>query len=227
MSFAVLFPCRRGHRAVETVANILETTPELFRLYIAVCDDATARSLAGIARDALRHDNLDALHILPTPYEWTALRRCTFLYEHSDEDVFFFAADDFRFHLGWSTRALEIMAEVDGVVTVNDLHDAYPVGAGPMFSRRYVVEESCVLDEPRTLFPSGYHHGFADIEIIQTAMARHRFGYCQLAAVEHLRHDRDVTGALPNDDTYTEIESHYQTDQALYESRRHLWEAVV
>ena len=211
-SFAVVLPSKNRPRRIEGfVENIRETTPETFSFYAAVTDPESKAIL----------DHMGELVEL-TPPIWSSLQRAQHLWAQTREDVVFIATDDFKFHPGWATAGLAMMAAVDGIVVSNDLFDGYPVGAGPFVSRRYATEEGCVFDLPGEplLFHPDYWHGYADIEMYLTAIDRGRFGWCEESIVEHLRHNSGRPGALPYDDTYRETEELYEHDAAVYTARQ-------
>jgi glycosyltransferase involved in cell wall biosynthesis len=213
-TLAICLPTRnRPHRLEALMANLLQTTPEPFTFYAAVTDEESQEILQRVMPSSL---------VMLTPARWTAIQRAQFLYDHTrGEDYVFLAADDYLFHPGWLPPALAMMAQVDGVVTINDLFDGEQVGAGPMFSRNYISTCSGVFDEPNVLQHRGYHHGYADIETIQTAIERGRFAWCRDGIVEHLRYNSGKPGACEYDETYRDLEEHYSTDLELFQIRMH------
>src|ERR1022692_933556 len=83
-------------------------------------------------------------------------------YQMTTEPYFFTGADDVLFHDNWLISAMQSMKEIDGVVMVADLYNS--LGTLALISRRYIDEESGVMDEPRIVIHPGYGHTYSETE---------------------------------------------------------------
>jgi len=132
----------------------------------------------------------------------------------------FLGADDLWFHAGWWEEAMKVMADVDGVVMVNDLCSME--GTLPLVSLNYLRTLGGTVDDTGFVIHEGYWHNFAERELVETAKARGRYAYAPEAVVEH-RHW--MAGKADRSDPIYQLgELHWDDDAALYTSRQHLWE---
>jgi hypothetical protein len=208
VSMAILVPSRnRPQRLPALLSNIRATTADSFGLYFAVTDSDSYELLA-----------LLGVPVWRTNPNWSAPERLQFLYEQSSEDVVVVGSDDIQFFPGWWESGSEVMAQVDGMVALTDSTNAIHSGCF-MFSRRYLTEESGAPDEPNVIGHRGYHHNYHDTELREVAESRGRFGRCEGRA-DHLHHSITGTGF---DETYARSTSWFAEDEALFNSRRHLW----
>lgn len=215
-STAILIPSlERGQYLADVVQNIIDRTPEDHRLYFAIGDDRS--------RDVLDH--------LEQSYLWDGeladkryVTRMNKLLSYVEEDEIFFGSDDVVFHQEWLTRARAVMDQGYPVVVVNDLSN--PNGTQALMRTDY-VPHAC-FDDPQAAFHSGYLHNFADTEQFTTARLRGALGRAMDSVVAHL-HPGGHTSFYENphqkrpfDSTYTDAQSHWDHDAALFQKRMRL-----
>lgn len=152
---------------------------------------------------------------------------CNTGYKNTLEPYLFTGADDIVFHPGWDTACLAMMSGRIQVVGTNDLLNPHVLAGHHathyLVDRRYLDEFGGVVDEgPGSFEPECYAHAWSDTEFIATAKMRCRFAPCLDAVVEH-RHAQ-LTGVF--DATYEKTNSQTAQDEALYESRKPLWQNI-
>lgn len=142
-------------------------------------------------------------------------------YEHDDADLFIGANDDFEFLADWDTEALKAMRSEPWVRVVG-LHDSNPAcnfSTISLIDRRYIEEQSGVIDMPgRVNYP--YQHNYVDTEFYCTAVHR---GVFKAAPHSVIRHRHPDFGQGTYDKTYMKSRSSFGRDAAMFESRAHLW----
>jgi len=213
----------RPHRVGPLLADITAGTPEPHRV-LFVCDPddhATIHACSDEGADWLADWS-------PTPSYATKI---DLGYQGSVEPWIFTAADDLHFHRGWLTEALRV-AELTGakvVGTVDLTNDKVTAGehsTHTLIARSYCDDPGACVDGPYTVMHPGYSHEYVDDELVCTAKARGVWAHASGSVVEHLHHRRRAGQALPDDDTYRKGRASRRADRALFESRRHLWEAA-
>ena len=141
-------------------------------------------------------------------------------YRRTKEPYFIIANDDFCFHKDWDTYAL---AEMKGQIKVVGLNNGQGVTRTEfLIARDYIETQSGVIDQPNTVFYSGYHHCYVDDEMYQTVLSRGVYIDCPNSVVEHL-HFSFNKSAL--DETYIKAGSYFEVDGQLFFSRQHLWQS--
>lgn len=173
-----------------------------------VCDRSDTASIAA---------GLDAGHVLvhdgTYPVKVNAGIRAT------DEEYLMVAADDVNPHEGWFEKALELMSEQVGFVSLNDLgNEAVMRGEHatlPLVARWYVADGE--------LYHEGYEHTGCDVDASYIAKSKGAFAYAPEAVMEHMH---PVWGKGEVDETYRlggmnpDKDAH---DRVLLSTRRHLW----
>ncbi len=139
-------------------------------------------------------------------------------YLETTEPFFMIANDDFTFHKGWDISAIKAI-EGFGVCGVNDGTNQN-FTAITLVRRSYIEKQSGAVDQENILYHPGYHHNYVDTEFSQTAKSRGQFTSCPESLVEHRHYS---FGKSPMDETYKKTLIGVNSDQALYESRKHLW----
>ena len=216
MSVAILLPVLdRPAKIAPLLANIRDATPEPHAVWFAASDRATIREVllarvAGLHEDGLLIDEGRAYS-----------QRINLLYRTTDDAYVFLGADDYRFHPGWLTAALDCMArsfdDVGGVVVTNDLHN--PAGTACLVARCY-IDEVGGSDIPGQVLHPGYSHNWCDSELFGWASSRGRLAHCPESIVEHLH---PAAGKGLDDDTYRLGLSSEARDRALFRSRHWMW----
>jgi hypothetical protein len=213
---AILVPVLgRPHRVQPLLESIAEATPEPHRVVFAASDAPTITELDRLGQEYLRDD-----HLPPDEQSWG--QRINRLFAYTSEPYCFLGADDVMFWPDWLSEALRVMARVDGVVMCADLLN--PHGTLPLVARRYILELGGTMDDgPGIVIHAGYRHNWADVELVAVAKARGRYAYAAGAVVEHLH---PQNGKSVFDSTYELGYRSEARDHALFDSRRHLWEAA-
>ena len=206
MSTTIVIPAMRAHRIVPLVQNIREVTPEPHRIVMVIGDD----ELEECCKDA------DVEYVRDEGDTWG--HRLNQVARTVESPYMFCGADDVLFHTGWLSEALEVMRSVNGVVSVNDLHN--PNDTLPLVSLDYYRNPGCCVDTPEVIIYPGYFHNYSETELYETAKARNRFAQAQLPVVEHLHPNAHKSA---NDAIYELGHSKYGADEALWASRNHLW----
>jgi glycosyltransferase involved in cell wall biosynthesis len=134
------------------------------------------------------------------------------------EPYFIVANDDVLFGPGWDEAALAHMHDPIRVVGINQ-------GNGRtdcffLVDRRYLSEQSGVIDEPGRFYHDGYWSQFCDTEFCEVAKARGVWADAPDALIEH-RHW--TLGKSDMDENYQVAVASVPHDQDLYESRRGMW----
>lgn len=211
----------RPQNAAAVAANLREATPGAHIYFLCSLDDEAQQ---GACLDAMTKDDL--LSVMPEPAGLG-----DFAKKHNtgyrtavagDYEWYFVGADDLVFHPGWFDRCLEAHRKAGAcVIGTRDLGN--PRTANGWHSTHFLVHrdylECGTVDEPGKLLHEGYSHEFVDDEAVQTARARRTYATSQ-AVVEHLHPD---WGKAEWDDTYRKAQSGRAADQALFHSRRHMW----
>lgn len=213
MSVAILVPVlNRPHRIEPLIRNIEEATPEPHKVYFAASDQETVDELDRLGAHYTRDDGD------------TYPNRMNAMFAATTEPYVFLAADDYLFHAGWLTEAMDVMHQHPdscGVTVVTDLYN----GAGTAFlvARSYVQQFGAVMDEPGHISASAYAHAFCDDELRETAKAHGRFLKAERSIVEHLHYGN---GKAPHDSTYALGEASMGPGLTLFHSRAHLWQSL-
>ena len=206
----IFIPAMRAARLGALVANIHEATPQPHHIYVMSNRVSCLRAVRGL-------DGVTAWRDRLRPWG----HRLNALYRRTSERYFFCGADDVRFWSGWLSQAMRVMESVDGVVVPSDrLNQA---GTLALVSRHYIDTESGCVDRPRTVIYPGYRHNFSESELFWTARKRHRFAYATESVVEHLHH---LNAKRPFDEVDALGYEHWAEDEALFNSRRHLWDSL-
>lgn len=203
---AILIPAMRSHLIRGLCQNIEAVTPEPHHVYVMTDRQAVADQIA----------DLDVTVWMDELRPWG--HRLNDMYERTDEQFLFLAADDVWFANGWLPPALATMQIHDGVVTVNDMMN--PNGTLALVARKYIDNESGCIDQPGVIIHPGYRHAYSETELFRTAMYRHKWSYCTQSIVEH-RHF--LTGRAPVDDVYEMGMESYGADKDKYLARCHMW----
>lgn len=148
---------------------------------------------------------------------------------YSHHDWLFVGADDLLFHPGWDRVALELAAAQPHLAVIGTNDRINPHVLAGDHATHYLVRRShldtvggTVDGGPGSFLHEGYVHNFCDTEFVATAQARQVFAPCLASVVEHRHHS---VGASARDAVHDRADAAYGTDAALFESRRHLWEA--
>lgn len=201
----------RPERLHDVLLSIRKHTPEPHGVYVVV-DVADIDSQRVCDTLGIRYWMDDA------GWYWPRLQ---FLYEQTTEPWFFLGQDDIVFSPGWLTACF---AHVDGSVAVvapNDGHNA--AGTSFLVRRAYIDVQGGHTGFPGRLHDPAYRHNFTDSEFVATAAARDVLVHADDVLVEHAHAD---WGLAERDSTYQRVQPYFAQDQALYESRRHLWECA-
>ena len=203
---ALLFPVLgRPQRVKSLLGNLARTTPEPHRTIFAASDEETIRELLSFGAE----------YITDEGESWPT--RINRLYSLTTEPYVFLGADDYTFYLGWLTEALRVMADVDGVVALNDMHN--PDGTACLVSRRYVEQEGATWDEKGIVIHPGYQHNWSDTELFNVARSKGRYAYCKEAIVEHMH---PSAGKAHEDATYRLGQESELQDRVLFNRRQNV-----
>lgn len=140
------------------------------------------------------------------------------------QELFMLATDDLEFTPGWLDPILrrfedpqiQVCAPWDGL---------FERGKSSYVMRRRYIEECGTIDELGKVFHEGYAHCYVDKEFLDTAIHRGVFAFIKESLVKHC-HANSPFAKYPQDATYhrlNELSGTGSEDQALYESRKHLF----
>lgn len=203
---------KRPHKLKEVADNIRQTTKNSYTLYFGLePDDKDGIEAAKKVRGAV---------VIINPYEMGYSNTIQAMYEHSDEPFAFHANDDFLFLDRWDEQPLA-MFESPWVMMVGVKQKADDTGCSAIcfWRRRYIVEQSGVMDMPNRVFYP-YHHNYQDTESTLTAQKRGVWAKCEAPCIEH-QHPGFTGG--DKDETYKKNDATANKDKETFESRRHLW----
>lgn len=146
-------------------------------------------------------------------------------YELTDEPIFFPANDDFKFLPDWDVEPQKMLAadEEIGVLGVSDGNPKTSFGSIYFVRRKYVEEQSAVVDMPnRVLYP--YKHNFSDNEITETAKSRGVWAACSAPCIEHQHPSYTWLGEFETDPTYEKNNQTLSADAQVFNERVKLWQ---
>jgi hypothetical protein len=207
MTVAILIPLMRPHKIGPLIENIAATTTD-YRI-IVIANGACADAVRELPVTLLEDEGGSWPERINRGYKITT----------EAEPYFFTAADDLWFRDHWFEEAMKVMADVDGVVAVNDLHN--PNGVHFLISRHYIETKGGVIDEmPGMVACEKYRHAYVDDELRATAKMRKRWGYAEDYIVEHMH-----VGAMkaPDDDIYQVGLQSMSQGLGVFQSRSKLW----
>lgn len=223
MIFVVVPTYGRSGRMEPLARNILENSQTPVKVFFVVEED-DAQSVAEAER--LNKDLVSfVLNARKKTYAGAVNTAARYLLPQGF-DYLFLGADDLDFRTGWDVEALETAKETGAqVIGTNDLHNPY-VLAGThathyLIDCRYLTREPYDPDMVGQVLYEGYDHNYTDTEFIGAAKAASIFAPCMTAVVEHRHPD---WGMSPADATFAKTRAHLREDEALFNSRRHLWE---
>lgn len=214
----------RASRLPWVVANALgQTADESEVVLIAERDDEPTLDMA---RSLAAQNPAVILVINDRARSWSGAINAA--YPHARGQYIFTGSDDLRFSKGWDTPALQLLGSNQQlrVSGTNDLGNptvtSGQTSTSHLVDRRYIDEVGGVVDQPPGIMQyEGYDHNYTDQEFVETARHRGVFSVCLESVVEHMH---PVFGKSPWDETYKLSIAHYEEDQAVFNSRRHLWE---
>lgn len=218
MAVDIILPTyKRPHILQEVANNIEEVTQTPFTLYFGLEKD----DVEGIqAAKETGHE------VIINHYEPRYSNTGQTIYEQSNGEYIFYANDDFVFLEGWEITPIK-MLENNLELMVIGCHDGNPdtnYWTISMIRRKYVEEQSAVVDIPNRLFYP-YHHNYIDTELTKTAIKRRVWDKCESACIEH--HHPSLVHLygepIKTDDTYEKNLARFNDDTTTYNSRYHLF----
>lgn len=145
-------------------------------------------------------------------------------YRATDEPWLFLAADDVEFQPRWVDAAMRAAKQYGaGVVGTNDLANPRVMSgrhSTHSFVARWYADQHGTIDGDGILH-EGFLHNFCDDEMVATAKRRRLYTWAKESHVKHLHPNFDKT--VERDATYEKGQSTFDTDRALFMSRRRLW----
>ncbi|MBA3678786.1 hypothetical protein H0W80_01135 [Candidatus Saccharibacteria bacterium] len=206
----------RAGKLQQVADNIKEATNSEYKLYWGV--EAHDRESILAAKDT----GAEAIVNTGNPCYSDALQE---IYENSDEDIFFWANDDFLFLKDWDVAPLKKLEENPQVMVLG-VHDGNPntkYHSISIIRRKYIEEQSGVVDMPnRVLYP--YLHNYVDDELANTAKARGVWDFCETPCIHHQHHSFTWLGDFKHDATYAKNDATFTEDSRTYNERIHLWQ---
>lgn len=210
---AIFLPTYKRPDVLEAVTKNLETaTKNSFVLYFGLeADDG-----AGI--EAARKTGHK---VVINQYEPGYSNTIQTIYDNSKEPLILHANDDFLFLPNWDETPVAMFntpsVQVVGLrQTEGDTHGS----AISMFRRKYIAEQSGVVDIPNRVFYP-YNHNYVDTEFTQTAQKRGVWAKCDPLVIIH-QHP-GFTGK-EKDYTHKKNDETVELDRKTFESRQHLWQ---
>lgn len=201
---------KRPHELAKLAQNVRENTKNEYVLWFGVeKDDAQSLKAA---------EGLGA--VVVNKYEPGYSNTIQSIYEESFSPFIIHANDDFEFHKDWDVTPLAMFERPEVMVvglkqTEGDNHGS----AISMFRRKYIEEQSGVIDMPNRVFYP-YNHNFVDTEFTQTAQKRGVWVKCDLQVINH-KHP-GFTGA-EKDEVHKKNDETAPLDERTFDSRKHLW----
>ncbi len=201
---------KRPKRLAHVANNIHANTKLRHKIYFVVePDDLESQKAA--------KDTQEEVVISEHPGNHTGA--ITTIYEKTDEPFFIMANDDFNFLPDWDVNSMKCMSDKIKVVALNE-------GMGArntifLIDRKYIEEQSGVIDQPNKIFCTEYGHNYADTEFWETALKRGVAISCPEAIIEHMHY---TFGKAPLDETYQHTLTFATGDQRTFERRKHLWQ---
>lgn len=229
MSIVVVVPVLgRPQNAAPLAANLADVTELDYRLVFVCSPDDTEQQRA--CEDTYG----DTLMMLADPGPGDFARKVNAAYRLTEEPWIFQAADDVRFEPGWDT-ALMSRARTTGALVIGTQDSGNPmVKAGrhsthTLVARSYADDPGASMDGPGTVFSEAYGHQWTDTELVQLAMARGVWAFCDDARVTHLHPfwvGKPARGKMPLDATYTRGMSTSTEDSRLFQQRSKMWRGL-
>jgi glycosyltransferase involved in cell wall biosynthesis len=208
----------RPHRVAPLMASVEDATPEPHRTLFVVNDNDVDELTA------LREAGADFMTVPAKRGSWAC--KINDGYRASTEPYLFTGADDIEFHPGWFTAAVRLMTGPVQVVGTTDLCNPRTMDGDhsthTLIARTY-VDEHGTIDKPAQVLHEGYHHDYADDELIATAKARGVYAHGFESVVEHLH---PWAKKAPDDATYRLGRRWRQHGRRLFERRQRLWQRL-
>jgi len=213
-TLAIYLPTYKRPEVLQKVAdNVESTTKNSFTLYFGVEKEDKASYQA-----ALKTGHKVVINDYDPKFGYSnTIQTC---YEKSKEPYFFHANDDFTFLPNWDEPYIQFL-ETNPHIMVCGAHDGMP---GVSYStihfirRKYIEEQSGVIDMPNRVFYP-YYHNYQDTEFTQTAQKRGVYGKIEVPCIVHNHPNPDG-----KDDTYKKNDATSGLDGNTFNIRKHLWE---
>lgn len=145
-------------------------------------------------------------------------KRIQWMYRMTNESWFLTGADDLVFTEGWLDAAKPFMNNYSVISFEDNCNPTLP-GTNFLIRRKYIKEDSGVVDSPNTVFCQEYFHNFVDNELWGTAIKRGVFAKCP-GVIEHLH---PTIGKAEWDDIYEVAQQNFHNDATLFHMRSHMW----
>lgn len=209
---AIFLPTYKRPDSLQKVASNLEkATIEPFTLYFGLEKDD---KLGIEAAKATGHE------VVINKYAPGYANTIQTIYEKSREPFFIHANDDFLFMPDWPKVPLAMFEREDLMVvglrqTEGDQHGS----AISMIRRKYIEEQSGVVDMPNRVFYP-YHHNYVDTEFTRTAQHRGVWAFCSELVIVH-QHPGFV--GTKKDATHLKNDETAEKDKQTFERRLHLF----
>lgn len=205
----------RPHRVEPLLASVEEATSAPHRtLFVASTNDESEIA-------ALDAAGADFITVPPKRGSWAC--KINDGYRATTERYLFTGADDLRFHAGWFEAAVALMNDTVQVVGTTDLCNPRTMSGEhsthTLVARAY-VETLGTIDEPGVVLHEGYHHDYADDELIATARARRAYAHAFDSTVEHLH---PWAKKASDDATYRRGRRWRQHGRRLFLQRERKW----
>lgn len=215
MTLAILIPVLGREHQIDSVLQSIERATKIEHRVIFVC------SKSDPVRKACLRSSAEVITVPWEPDRADFAQKINRAYELTDDEWYFQAATDLKFHPSWAERALQVAGlHKAGVIGTNDLGNP-SVKKGNhsthiLFSRSYIEEYGGTYDDSGTVFSTAYDHQFVDTEFVQTALLRRQFRASLRSCVEHM-HPHWGKGEM--DDTYRKSERSFLEDARVYNAR--------
>lgn len=212
MTLGILLPTYKRPNSLQRVAtNIEQATKNSFTLYFGLEPEDTEGIKAAKATGHKVVINPGRMGYSDT------IQAC---YEASTEPFLFHANDDFTFLPNWDEVPIAMFdSDWVQVVGVKQNEADRSMSAICLFRRKYIEEQSGVVDMPNRVFYP-YYHNYQDTEFTQTAQHRNVWAGCDSPCIDHAH--PGFTGAA-KDETYLKNDRTIGDDEKTFNSRKHLW----
>jgi len=215
MGIDILVPVLGRPRNVTPLLESLEVTKEPHEVFF-ICSPGDLEQIASCQASG-RETWIVDWH----PGAADFAKKINWMFERTEAQWVFQAADDVRFYPGWDETALRVAkSRAKSVIGTNDLHnEAVKRGLQAthvLFRRDYIERHGGTQDNTGRVFCELYDHQYVDLEFCETAKRRGEWAFAKQSIVEHLH---PHWGLAEDDETYRKAVRRSGPDRRLYQKR--------
>lgn len=207
----------RAQLLVPLLDSIRRHTARRSYRVLFVVDEADKQTQEVLTTQLCGTDVKMMVHDGTAPVKWNAA------VPHCEAEWLLLCGDDVLFRPRWLEEAQPAMARVS-VVGTNDLTPRTARkdhATAQLVKRSYIDDPGAAWREPGHVMHPGYHHNFADDELIRLAEYRGEWEFVESSIIEHRHY---VWGTAPKDQTYERgALNGFDEDKMLFRRRRRAW----